>query len=65
MELSRTALNPASAKGELEASILEAHEDHVFGVPIFVFRGELLGAGPDGSPRGAARGGGASGLRVG
>jgi 2-hydroxychromene-2-carboxylate isomerase len=27
---------------ELEASIDEAHRDHVFGVPIFVFRGELF-----------------------
>jgi 2-hydroxychromene-2-carboxylate isomerase len=26
----------------LEACIEEAHEDHVFGVPIFVFRGELF-----------------------
>jgi len=26
----------------LEASIAEAHEDHVFGVPIFVLRGELF-----------------------
>ncbi len=27
---------------ELEVSIQEGHEDHVFGVPIFVFRGELF-----------------------
>ncbi len=27
---------------ELEASIEEAHEDHIFGVPIFAFRGELF-----------------------
>jgi 2-hydroxychromene-2-carboxylate isomerase len=27
---------------ELDASIEEAHEDQVFGVPIFVFRGELF-----------------------
>jgi 2-hydroxychromene-2-carboxylate isomerase len=26
--------------GDLEAAIAEAHEDHIFGVPIFVFRGE-------------------------
>ena len=25
---------------ELEAAIAEAHQDHIFGVPIFVFRGE-------------------------
>ena len=25
---------------ELEAAIAQAHEDHIFGVPIFVFRGE-------------------------
>jgi len=27
-------------RGDLEACIAEAHRDHVFGVPIFVFRGE-------------------------
>ena len=27
---------------ELDAAIEEAHADHVFGVPIFVFRGELF-----------------------
>jgi 2-hydroxychromene-2-carboxylate isomerase len=32
----------AEGARELEASIEEAHADRVFGVPIFVFRGELF-----------------------
>ncbi len=32
----------ADGPAELEASIDEAHEDHIFGVPIFVFRGETF-----------------------
>ena len=27
---------------DLEAGITEGHDDHIFGVPIFVFRGELF-----------------------
>lgn len=33
---------PGEGAAALEASIEEAHEDHVFGVPIFVLRGELF-----------------------